>query len=173
MSHVLVGRFRPEALATQFQMPVAAVAAYLTNLETHVYSVQTFGRLMRVPEEQLYIHDESKWSAAEFPAYVRKYAMGIDDKPDFERAFLHHLHHNPHHWQHWLLPNVASNTAVDMPENYIREMVADWLGAGAAYNPDQNPQIWLNENFSRMIFSPQSEATLRAVLKEVGLQWPR
>jgi hypothetical protein len=173
MLHNLVGRFSAETLARQYNLDMAPVRQYLATLEKHVLLVEDFGRLLRVPEAQLAIHDESKWSAAEFPAYVRKYALNIDDKPDFERAFLHHLHHNPHHWQAYLIPSASPTpTTVEMPEPYIREMVADWLAAGAAYQPDQNPQDWLNANAARMLFHPATVQSLRFIVREAGMQWP-
>jgi hypothetical protein len=157
----------------RYGLDLVSVRKYLSSLEQHITAVQAYGALLKVPDAQLFIHDESKWSDAEFPAYTRKFGQGIDDPTDFATAFLHHLHANAHHWQHWLIPNAAEPpTAIEMPEPYVREMVADWLGAGAVYNPDRNPQIWLNENAGRMLFHPITVQRLRYILPEVGLRWP-
>ena len=45
-------------------------------------------------------------------------------------AFLHHLHNNPHHWQYWVLIHDSDEShkeeVLDMPYNYVVEMVCDW-----------------------------------------------
>lgn len=51
--------------------------------------------------------------------------------------------------------------------------IADWLAAGATYNPDQNPQDWLNANANRMLFHPITVRSLGFILTKVGLQWPQ
>ena len=81
------------------------------------------------------IHDQSKWTVEEYDAYD-KYFYGDHVRPPevqsaFDRAWLHHIHQNPHHWQHWVLleddPNIGSfGKVLDMPLEYIYEMIADW-----------------------------------------------
>ena len=81
------------------------------------------------------IHDQSKWTVEEYDAYD-KYFYGDHVRPPevqsaFDRAWLHHIHQNPHHWQHWVLleddPNLGSfGKVLDMPLEYIYEMIADW-----------------------------------------------
>ena len=77
-------------------------------------------------------HDVSKYGTAEYPAYDA-YFYGKEKTPevkkDFNYAWLHHIHHNPHHWQYWVLINDEAGegmVALDMPHNYIIEMVCDW-----------------------------------------------
>jgi hypothetical protein len=49
-----------------------------------------------------------------------------------------HQHHNDHHWQHWILTSdKGSQRALPMPEEVVREMVADWIGAGKAISGKQ------------------------------------
>ncbi len=60
------------------------------------------------------------------------------DPEAYDRAWLHHLHNNPHHWQYWVMPPEFNpdgdhdNGCLKMPEEYVLEMIADWMG-----------QIWL------------------------------
>lgn len=52
---------------------------------------------------------------------------------DFDFAWLLHQKRNPHHWQYWVLPEDNGGTTVlEMPLDYVYEMVADWKGAGRA-----------------------------------------
>lgn len=84
-------------------------------------------------EEQIRSHhDVSKYGTAEYPAYDA-YFYGKEKtaevKKNFNYAWLHHIHHNPHHWQHWVLINDEADegmVALDMPHNYIIEMICDW-----------------------------------------------
>lgn len=75
------------------------------------------------------IHDVSKWGNEEYDAYD-KYFYGKSKTKEIEEQFnfawLHHIHHNPHHWQHWVLMNDDDGTyALEMPEEYIIEMLCD------------------------------------------------
>lgn len=98
------------------------------------------------------VHDLSKFRPREFIPYARHFfkpenvenretgKQGYFKPADtgdlaFELAWLHHLHANPHHWQYWLKhPHMIP---VDMPERLVREMLADWYGAGRAqHKPD-------------------------------------
>lgn len=138
--------------------------AYLRYVLRHKWFVFRAGVRLGVPLWRLVVHDLSKFSPAEWGAYVRNFygaaaqdvvltQMGrteIDERdPDyvefrmrlaheqaarrveFDRAWLHHQHANPHHWQHWMLREDSGATKVlVMPAVYVREMVADWIGAG-------------------------------------------
>lgn len=80
----------------------------------------------------MYGHDSSKSDKEEYDAYDRYFYGGnrsYQVVQDFNYAWLRHIHLNPHHWQHWVLihdePN-ESETILDMPYNYIIEMICDW-----------------------------------------------
>lgn len=79
----------------------------------------------------------------------------------FDRAWLHHQHYNDHHWQHWVLRNDDGSTkALPMPELCVREMLADWEGAGRAITGKAAWWEWYSKNKARMILH---EATVRKV----------
>lgn len=62
-----------------------------------------------------------------------RYADRIEDA--FRLAWVKHQHRNPHHWQHWISHEDEGVTRfLIIPERYLREMVADWMGAGRAQN---------------------------------------
>lgn len=79
-----------------------------------------------------FAHDESKSESDEYHAYDR-YFYGNNRSyqvvQDFNYAWLTHIHRNPHHWQHWILNNddpKLGEVVMDMPNNYIIEMICDW-----------------------------------------------
>ena len=77
-------------------------------------------------------HDHSKTNPDEYDAYDA-YFYGNNRShavvEAFNRAWLLHIHRNPHHWQHWVLINDEEDEGkvlVEMPYNYIIEMICDW-----------------------------------------------
>ena len=78
---------------------------------------------------QMNLHDVSKWSREEFDAYDNYFYGKKTErvKTEFNYAWLHHIHNNPHHWQHWVLVNDEDGTkALEMPQEYVIEMICDW-----------------------------------------------
>ena len=82
-------------------------------------------------EANILNHDESKMNNDEYDAYD-KYFYGnrsYEVVQNFNYAWLQHIHKNPHHWQHWILINDDSELgiiALEIPFNYIIEMICDW-----------------------------------------------
>lgn len=80
-------------------------------------------------------HDESKMTDEEYEAYD-DYFYGKEGKDEddiavidsaFDYAWLHHIHNNPHHWQYWVLIGDDDGAkALEMPEHFVYEMIADW-----------------------------------------------
>ena len=77
-------------------------------------------------------HDHSKTEPDEYEAYDAYFYSGnrsFDVVQNFNKAWLLHIHRNPHHWQHWVLINDEPNEGeiiIQMPINYIVEMICDW-----------------------------------------------
>ena len=162
-------------------MPAKERNAYKKSLKLHIASVQKAGKILSVPAEQLACHDDSKWGHDEFQHYARQAHGDKGDPIGYARAWLHHQNSNPHHWEYWILRSdgvgpryghhcaPANNGAVDgcleMPEQYVREMVADWMGASFAYTGSWNIGDWLTANLDRMKIHP---ATLNNIIVILG-----
>lgn len=108
---------------------------YLRYVLRHKYFVFLGCLRLRVPLWQAIVHDWTKFLPIEWPAYVERMAAGrhsswesVADTPAYKRAWRHHWSANPHHWQFWIIDDQPA----PMPERYVREMVADWYGAGMA-----------------------------------------
>lgn len=77
-------------------------------------------------------HDHSKTEPDEYEAYDAYFYGGnrsFDVVQNFNKAWLLHIHRNPHHWQHWVLINDEPNEGeiiIQIPINYIVEMICDW-----------------------------------------------
>jgi hypothetical protein len=97
-------------------------------------------------------HDQSKTDAEEYDAYD-KYFYGNNKSysvvQNFNKAWLHHLHHNPHHWQYWVLiadgPDEPEKV-LEMPYNYVVEMVCDWWSFSWSKNDLRTIFTWWDEH---------------------------
>lgn len=100
-----------------------------------------------------FAHDKSKDEQDEYEAYDayfyggnRSYAV----MQNYQKAWLLHLHRNPHHWQYWILINddpKEGEIILEMPYNYIIEMICDWCyNYGLIFNA-------VNENLPEIIDS--------------------
>ncbi len=114
------------------------------------------------------IHDLSKFRPSEWGPYVR-YFYGADGDPKqgkrddtgyykptdtgddaFDFAWLLHQKRNRHHWQWWILPEDDGGTKLmPIPEKYLKEMLADWHGAGRAQGTPDTVQ-WYQANRGKL-----------------------
>ena len=121
------------------------------------------------------VHDLSKFSRAELPHYDRQFFGDKGDPQGFARAWLHHQNCNPHHWEYWITrsdhskgASQAENGCLPMPEIYVREMVADWLGASKAYQGHWNLSVWVNENGPKIKLHSETENSIHDILVGLG-----
>jgi len=120
-----------------------------------------------------YGHDQSKRSLDEYSAYDdyfygEKKTEAIDQA--FDLAWLHHIHHNPHHWQYWILhlddPTKAV-TVVEMPYNYIIEMICDWWSFSFAKDDLTLIFAWYEENKPHIMFHEKTRKIVEDILGKI------
>lgn len=118
-------------------------------------------------------HDESKNEPDEYFAYD-KYFYGKNKSyqvmQDFNLAWLRHIHRNPHHWQHWILINddpKEGEIILDMPLNYIIEMICDWWAF--SWNKGDLTEIfkWYDEHKDYIKLSPKTRKTVEDILEQI------
>jgi hypothetical protein len=51
-----------------------------------------------------------------------------------------------------------------MPERYVLEMVADWMGSGRAYTGDWDMTDWLSRNLSRIKIHNKTRGRVEKIL---------
>lgn len=157
---------------------------YLCYVLRHKRFVYREGRKLGVGRLQLLVHDFQKFLPAEWFPYVQTF-YGCDEKyyrdaarrgfvlrkpwgwgrDAFDRAWLHHQKlGGKHHWQYWLLSEDDGGTrALEMPDRYRREMLADWRGAGLALGKPDTAE-WYAANRDRMVLHPDTRAWIEAAL---------
>ena len=118
-------------------------------------------------------HDSSKFTPEEYQAYD-DYFYGNPEKTKeeinraFNYAWLHHIHKNPHHWQHWLLQeDEGTLNALEMPERYVYEMVADWWSFSWVKQNLTEIFDWYEEHKGKMILHENTRALVEDILFKI------
>ena len=118
-------------------------------------------------------HDESKWKDDEYQAYD-SYFYGNDRSTEIERnfnyAWLRHIHRNPHHWQQWVLINdeqEEGEKVLEMPYNYIIEMICDWWSFSWKKGCLSEIFNWYNEHASNIKLAPVTREIVEDILCKI------
>jgi hypothetical protein len=146
---------------------------YLKYVLRHKWYVFRAGLVFGAPFWRLVVHDLSKFRPSEWFPYARYfYKRGYSDKTAgnraFDRAWLLHQHRNDHHWQHHVLRE-DSGGAKYLPMSWaqVREMVADWAGAGRAITGNWiDVYTWHERNHHLMLMHPWTRARVEEVMDE-------
>lgn len=150
---------------------------YLVYVLRHKWFVFVASLRLGVPLRRAILHDWSKFLPSEWFPYVYHFygpnpvqrdetgyyhAAGVGGH--FDRAWLLHQHRNDHHWQHWvLIQDEGPTRALEMPEVAIREMIADWVGAGMAQGRP-NTLRWYQAHRHQMILAPNTRKRVEELL---------
>ena len=157
--------------------------AYLKGLVGHKLGVLYGCLIVDVPIVTGIIHDWTKFLPCEWFAYVKQFRNPDGTKrecrnPDgsydpseqpvgFQKAWMHHQR-NKHHWQAWSCVGDGGNISpIEMPEKYVREMIADWIGASRTYEgkwPELHNWKWYNENFDKIRVHPKTKNLIISLL---------
>jgi hypothetical protein len=148
---------------------VKAHVRYLGYVVRHKWFVLRAGLRVGAPLWRLVIHDWSKFTLAEWGPYVRTFYTDRPREGEFDRAWLHHQHRNPHHWQHWLLQEDDGDLkALRMPHGLVREMVADWMGAGRAITGRWDVASWYEANAHKINLHPDARLQAENLIANHG-----
>lgn len=86
---------------------------------------------------------------------------------DFNHAWNLHQKRADHHWQFWvLLMDDGSTKVLNMTEQAMREMVADWYGAGRAITGKWEAPFWFLKNHYKMKLSENTGKFVAQLLHE-------
>lgn len=122
-----------------------------------------------------FAHDKSKDEEDEYNAYDA-YFYGNNRSykvvQDYQKAWLTHIHRNPHHWQYWILihddmENGELETILEMPYNYIVEMICDWWAFSWANGNLYEIFNWYAEHSKFMKLAPRTRETVENILDKI------
>lgn len=147
---------------------VAVMKAYTWLLDNYddVLKISKYPNL----KENLLNHDTSKYSDEEYDAYDKYFYGGNRSYAvveEFRRAWFHHIHVNPHHWQYWVLVNddpKEGTIALDMPDEYIIEMICDWWSFSWRSGDLTEIFKWYDDHKDSMILHERTRASVELIL---------
>lgn len=139
----------------------------------HKYFVFKYCCKLGIPWQGL-LHDLSKFSPTEFIESIKYYQDGISPidvckkKNGYSKAWFHHKGHNPHHCEFWTDNYGTNPIAHKMPDKYVRELIADYIGAAKAYFGEKNftyanEREWWEKRRKILLIHPDTEAVITFV----------
>lgn len=88
-----------------------------------------------------------------------------ETKQRFDYAWLYHQKRNPHHHQYWVLQNDSDGLyPLEMPERYIKEMIADWISAGYCITGKREVKVWYEKNKDNMKLHSKTKEKVEELL---------
>lgn len=153
--------------------------AYLKYVLLHKYHVFRAGLLLKVPLWQLIVHDRSKFKRDEWFPYAETFyktdgSKKYEESVSFFTAWNLHQKRNKHHWQYWQVKMDRGEVIpLEMPEKYVREMVADWSGAGRLIAGTANPTAWFDSKSDQLREELHTRTFILAMNLVVNTEWSR
>jgi len=155
---------------------------YLVLTLKHKWFVFLAGLKVGCPIWRLIVHDWTKFLPSELPHYQRQFFGKADNPLGFITCWVRHQNRHGHHWEYWVprtghsrcIPPYEDNEPIPMPLWAIQEMVADWMGAGRAYEgkwPDMQMWPWVCQHIQSMRLHPKTLAYLQVILTWLGCGW--
>lgn len=123
-------------------------------------------------------HDASKTERDEYDAYDayfygKKNNRSYSVVQDFNYAWLRHIHRNPHHWQAWVLINDnpdEGEIVMDMPYNYVIEMICDWWSFSWKTGNLREIYDWYKQRYYHIKLSDNTRRIVDDILKKINLK---
>ena len=158
--------------------------AYFKYVARHKWFVFLACLRLRVPLWRAIVHDWTRYLPVEWGACAHTFfnedgtrkdirkspsydPNNAGDVSDFTLAWIHHQK-NKHHWQAWVsIGDKGSLKPFPIPETYVREMIADWIGAGTAISGEKDPRPWYEKNKQKMILHSETRKKTEELLLEL------
>jgi hypothetical protein len=137
--------------------------AYLKYMLRHKWFVYKACGVLGVSKWRALLHDWHKFLPSEWIPYAETFYKSDGSKQyvesaAFSRAWNLHQKRGKHHWQHWLITwDRGVTEPLEMSEPYVREMVADWYGAGKGITGHWAADEWYEKNKEKIKLHPNSE----------------
>lgn len=151
---------------------------YLSYVLRHKWFVFLAGTKTGVPLWRLVIHDWDKFLPRMWVPYVNHFYRNKSVDPRSNIGYRHdpskasvamnaalesHVNRHGHHWQFWLHSSGAPH---DMPDVYVREMLADWMGAGKAQSVGWDVRPWYAKNRDTLTLHPITRRYLESLIEQ-------
>ena len=149
-------------------MLIKNILGHLKTILVHKYWVFIYCCKLGIPWQGI-THDLSKFFWTEFSESIKYYQGGkqspipiIKKEKGYSKSWQHHKGRNPHHYEYWTDNYDTGITCIEMPEKYVKELVADYMAAGRTYNGksftiDDEIKWWNNCKDSKFIHPKTKE----------------
>lgn len=120
-----------------------------------------------------FAHDQSKDEKDEYDAYDAYFYgnnRSYEVVENYKKAWLLHIHRNPHHWQHWILINddpKEGEIILEMPYDYIIEMICDWWAFSWQNGNLYEIFNWYDEHSKYMKLAQKTRETVEDILEKM------
>lgn len=148
--------------------------AYFKYIIKHKWFVLLASRQLKVSLWRAFIHDISKFRPSEWIPYANTFynkdgSSRYQETKEFNLAWNHHQKRNKHHWQYWtLVKDDGKLICLEIPEKYVREMIADWIGAGKSITGSWRDVFnWYQNNQNSIKINPKTKRLTDDILKEL------
>lgn len=121
-------------------------------------------------ELMILLHDDTKTIPSQYIPYDN-YVCGERNKDTlaaYQYAKLEHRHMNGHHWEHWIyIDSEGTRVALDMPYEFIIEMICDWWSF--SWQKDNLFAIfdWYEEHKKKIKLSKETRKTVEDILNKL------
>ena len=149
----------------------------------HLHTINKHRRLVRIHcfkcglYHQGITHDLSKYSPTEFLVSVKYFQgnrspyMKEKELKGYSLGWLHHKGRNKHHWEYWYDMIDGIWQPLEIPYNYVVEMLCDRVAACQVYQKDKytssSPITYWNTRNDKQYMHPKSAALLESFLKSI------
>ena len=116
------------------------------------------------------LHDVTKYAPDEYIPYDNYFygEKSLTATIAFNRAWLMHIHRNPHHWQYWILVrDDEPEEILEMPLEYVIEMIADWWSFSFRSGNLREIFSWYETHEPGMILHPKTKNLVEGILGRI------
>ena len=151
-------------------MAIKRHIAYLKYVLRHKWFVLLASRKLKCSLWRALVHDLSKFLPSEWFPYAECFykkdgTKQYNETIKFNIAWRLHQHRNKHHYQYWILQcDDGRSVPLPMPEKYVREMIADWTGAGMATSGRSSPVSWYMDNAHKITLHEDTRLMVLQIL---------
>jgi hypothetical protein len=149
----------------------------------HKYYVFLACLQLNAPFYLAIFHDNSKFNLQEF-MYYAQYFFDKNGNPNnikriygenvignlpekFEKIWLNHQKINKHHYNYWIIFENNEIKPIPIPDKYIKEMIADWIGVSKTSLINKDVLKWYLENKNSIILHPDTRIKIEKILNNL------
>ena len=123
--------------------------------------------VIKLTEEHIKEHDSIKFDPERLRIYGEHF-LNKYDKDEYNKLIWEHIQKCPHHFQHWLIFYTPQRIeALEIPYDYIIEMICDWYSFSFIKNDETEIVLWYKKYRNSMIFAPKTQIIIDNIIDKI------